>query len=244
MVESRRWVLVTGSSRGIGRACALALAADGFGVVVHGRSDSASLRAVRTLIADRGGAARTLAFDVADRAACATALAGDIAEHDAYFGVVCNAGITADSVFPAMTGAAWDAVLRADLDSFYNVVRPLIMPMIRARRGGRIVAMTSAAGQIGNRGQVNYSAAKAGLIGAVKALAVELASRRITVNAVAPGLIATDMTAALPDAELHRWIPAGRSGTPEEVAALVAFLCSTQAVYITRQVIGVNGGLC
>jgi 3-oxoacyl-[acyl-carrier protein] reductase len=229
-------VLVTGSSRGIGRAIALRLAKDGFAVVVHGRAPSAALE--ETMAAcDRGGAAvRCLHFDVADREAAAGALAADIAAHGAYYGVVCNAGITRD-------GDDWDQVLTTNLDGFYNVMQPVIMPMIRRRAPGRVVTLSSVSGVAGNRGQVNYSAAKAGIIGASKALAIELASRQITVNCVAPGLIRTDMTATAPIEEALKLIPAGRVGEPEEVAGIVAFLMSREAAYITRQVIGVNGGL-
>ena len=157
--------------------------------------------------------------------------------------MVLNAGIARDSAFPAMPAADWDAVLHTNLDSFYSLLQPFIMPMITSRRGGRIVTLSSVSGLAGNRGQVNYSAAKAGIIGATKALAIELAKRRITVNCVAPGLIDTDMIDPAIRAEALKLIPAQRTGTPEEVAALVAFLCSDQAGYITRQVISINGGM-
>jgi 3-oxoacyl-[acyl-carrier protein] reductase len=238
-----RWILVTGASRGIGRAAALALAHSGFGIVAHCRAQAERLEALRAEVAALGGQLRTLAFDVADRAACAAAIEADIAAHGAYYGAVCNAGLIRDGVFPGLSGEDWDAVLRTNLDGFYNVLHPLLMPMIRRRRGGRIVVLSSVAGLIGNRGQVNYSAAKAGLIGAAKALALELAGRGITVNCVAPGLIDTDMAAQAPREELVKLVPAGRIGRPEEVAAAIVFLCSDAAGYITRQVIGVNGGL-
>ena len=238
-------ILVTGASRGIGRAIALRLAADGYDIVVHCRSRLDEAAAVAAGVAALGRSARTLSFDVADRAAAAHILGADIAAHGAYYGVVCNAGITHDAVFPGMEPEAWDAVIRCNLDGFYNVLHPLVMPMVRRRAPGRIVTLASVSGLIGNRGQVNYSAAKAGVIGATKALAVELASRRITVNCVAPGLIETDMAAGhTPVAEILSMIPAGRLGAPEEVAATVAFLVSPAAAYITRQVIAVNGGLC
>lgn len=240
---SRRWILVTGASRGIGQAAALALAQAGFNIVAHCRAQPQRLAPLCAQIEAAGGSARALAFDVADREACAAALSADIGAHGAPYGVVCNAGIARDGVFPGMPGENWDAVLRTNLDGFYNVLHPLLMPMIRRRQGGRIVVLSSAAGVMGNRGQVNYSAAKAGLIGAVKALAPELASRGITVNCVAPGLIETDMIEQAPREELLKMIPAGRTGTPQEVAALIAFLCSDAAAYITRQVIGINGGL-
>jgi 3-oxoacyl-[acyl-carrier protein] reductase len=236
-------VLVTGSSRGIGRAIALRLARAGFSVVLHGRNPSAALDSAVAEVSALGGVARSLNFDVADRQAAAAALAADIATHGAYYGVVCNAGITRDGAFPALSGEDWDQVLDTNLNGFYNVLQPLIMPMIRRRQPGRIVTLSSVSGVAGNRGQVNYSAAKAGIIGASKALAIELASRQITVNCVAPGLIRTDMTATAPIEEALKLIPAGRVGEPEEVAGIVAFLMSREADYITRQVIGVNGGL-
>jgi 3-oxoacyl-[acyl-carrier protein] reductase len=236
-------VLVTGSSRGIGRAIALRLARAGFVLVVHGRAPSAALTETMAQVVSAGGVARAVHFDVADRAAAADALTTDVTAHGAYYGVVCNAGITRDGAFPALSGEDWDQVLDTNLGGFYNVLQPVIMPMIRRRQPGRIVALSSVSGIIGNRGQVNYSAAKAGIIGATKALAVELASRQITVNCVAPGLIRTDMTTTAPIEEALKIIPAGRVGEPEEVAGIVAFLLSREADYITRQVIGVNGGL-
>lgn len=241
--STRRCILVTGASRGIGQAAALALAQAGFGIAAHCRAQPQRLAPLCAQIEAGGGSARALAFDIADREACAAALNADIAAHGAYYGVVCNAGVTRDGVFPGMSGDNWDAVLRTNLDGFYNVLHPLLLPMIRKRQGGRIVVLSSAAGVMGNRGQVNYSAAKAGLIGAVKALALELASRGITVNCIAPGLIETDMIEQAPREELLKMIPAGRVGAPAEVASLVAFLCSDAASYITRQVIGINGGL-
>ncbi len=244
MAEVHRWILVTGASRGIGRACALKLAQDGFGVVVHCRQEVARLQPLCAEIEAAGGTVRALAFDIADRIACAQMLSADVDAHGAYYGVVCNAGLARDGVFPGMDGESWDAVLRTNLDGFYNVLHPLLMPMIRAHRGGRIVVLSSAAGQIGNRGQVNYSASKAGLIGAAKALALELAGRRITVNCVAPGLIESDMIREAPREELLKLVPAGRVGNADEVAGLVAYLCSDAAAYVTRQVIAINGGLC
>jgi 3-oxoacyl-[acyl-carrier protein] reductase len=238
-------VLVTGSSRGIGRAIALRAAHDGFDVVVHCRSARAEAEAVGAEIRALGRGARVLQFDVADRAACATALEADLDANGAYYGVVCNAGLTSDAVFPAMDPEQWDSVLRGNLDAFYNVLRPVVMPMVRRRAPGRIVTLSSVSGLIGNRGQVNYSAAKAGVIGATKALAVELGKRQITVNCVAPGLIDTGMTSHdVPIEEIVKAIPANRIGTAEEVAAVVSFLLSQEASYVTRQVIAVNGGLC
>lgn len=236
-------VLVTGASRGIGRAIALRLARDGFDLVLHYRSAHDAAQEVADAATALGRQCRLLAFDLADRGACEAQLAADVEAHGAPYGVVCNAGLAQDNIFPAMTGEQWDTVVHTNLDGFYNVLHPLVMPMVRRRKPGRIVTLASVSGQVGNRGQVNYSAAKAGIIGATKALALELASRAITVNCVAPGLIDTDMTRDLPLEELRKTIPAGRTGSPDEVAAAVAFLMSADAGYITRQVIGVNGGL-
>lgn len=240
---STRSILVTGSSRGIGRAIALRLAADGFDVIVHCRSRRAEAEDAATAIRALGRGARVLAFDVADRGAARAALEADVAAHGAPYGVVCNAGIAADNAFPALSDQDWDSVIDTSLNGFYNVLRPLVMPMIGLRAGGRIVTIASVSGLVGNRGQVNYSAAKAGVIGATKALALELAKRCITVNCVAPGLIETDMVDAALVEELLKMIPARRAGRPEEVAAAVAYLCSDQAAYVTRQVLSVNGGL-
>ena len=236
-------VLVTGSSRGIGRAVALELVRAGYTVVAHGRSESGALKETLSLLQSVNSDCRVLTFDVADRKAAADALALDTQEHGAYYGVVLNAGINRDGTFAAMSEEDWDDVLKTDLDSFYNVVQPLVMPMVRRRKPGRIIAMSSVSGVMGNRGQVNYSAAKAGLIGAVKALALELASRAITVNAVAPGLIATDMVSKDVLERALPYVPMRRAGTPEEVAGAVAFLMSDKAAYITRQVIEISGGL-
>ena len=236
-------VLVTGASRGIGRAVALRIARDGFDVVVHCRSRVDEAQAVAADIQALGRQARVLAFDVADRDAARTALEADVEAHGAYYGVVCNAGIARDGAFPAMPGEDWDAVVHTNLDSFYNVLHPLVMPMVRRRKPGRIVTLSSVSGLVGNRGQTNYSAAKAGIIGATKALALELASRAITVNCVAPGLIETEMVNQEVLDHALKLIPAGRMGQPEEVAHAVAFLLSASAGYITRQVISVNGGM-
>ncbi|TAL44912.1 MAG: 3-oxoacyl-ACP reductase FabG [Methylovulum sp.] len=237
-------ILVTGSSRGIGKAIALYLADKGFSVVIHCRSRRTEANAVADSIINLGKSARVLQFDVADRQQCAECLTQDIAGHGAYYGVVCNAGIAADNPFPALTDAEWDSVIHTNLDGFYNVLKPLVMPMIQRRKPGRIVTLASVSGLMGNRGQVNYSAAKAGIIGATKALALELAKRNITVNCVAPGLIDTEMVENLPIDDIKRLIPLKRTGTSKEVAAAVAFLMSEDAAYITRQVISVNGGLC
>lgn len=236
-------VLVTGASRGIGRAIALRLARDGYDIVVHCRSRREEAEAVAAEIHSLGRSARVLCFDVSDRAACAAQLSADVEAHGAYYGVVCNAGITRDNAFPAMSGEEWDSVIHTNLDSFYNVLQPVIMPMVRRRKPGRIVTLSSVSGVAGNRGQTNYSAAKAGIIGATKALALELAKREITVNCVAPGLIDTEMVNAEVVEEALKMIPLRRMGQPEEVAASVSFLMSKDAGYITRQVISVNGGM-
>jgi len=238
-----RAVLVTGASKGLGAAIAGALGAQGFEVVVHYRSDRDGAERTAAAILSQGGAARLIAFDVTDRAACRATLEADIAAHGAYYGVVANAGIHRDNAFPLLTDQDWDEVIRTDLDGFYNVLQPCVMPMIQARRGGRIVTMSSVSGVLGNRGQVNYSAAKAGIIGATKALALELAKRKITVNCVAPGLIDNVELAAEDKERILDLIPVRRMGTPAEVAALVAYLMSDLAAYVTRQVISIDGGL-
>ena len=239
-----RSVLVTGSSRGIGRAIAERLAASGYRVIVHCRANVAAAEEVCAAIRQAGAPEpRLLRFDLADRAACAQAITSDNEANGAYYGVVCNAGLARDGAFPALEDEDWDAVMRTNLDGFYNVLHPAVMPMIRRRATGRIVTLSSVSGVTGNRGQVNYSASKAGIIGASKALAVELASRRITVNCVAPGLIRTDMISSAPVDEVLKAVPLGRVGEPAEVAAVVNFLMSDEAAYITRQVIGVNGGM-
>ena len=238
-----RRVLVTGASRGIGRAVAMRLASDGFSVTVHCRSGRDQAEAVAAAIREQGGTAGVLQFDVRDRTACRQQLEADVEANGAYYGIVCSAGVTRDGAFPALTDEDWDVVIETGLDGFYNVVHPLTMPMVRLRAGGRIVTIASVSGVIGNRGQVNYSAAKAGLIGATKALAVELASRRITVNCVAPGLVDTGMLDDVPLEHALQTVPMGRVGQPDEVAAVVGFLMSDAATYVTRQVIGVNGGM-
>lgn len=236
-------VLVTGSSRGIGKAIAYRLARDGYDIVAHCRARREEADELGRSIVALGRQARVLQFDIGDRATAATTLEEDVERHGCYYGVVCNAGVARDNVFPAMSGDDWDVVLRTNLDGFYNVLNPLIMPLVRRRAPGRIVTLASASGLMGNRGQVNYSAAKAGIIGATKALALELAKREITVNCVAPGLIETEMIDHAPVDEILKLIPARRTGTPEEVAAAVSFLLTDGAAYITRQVISVNGGL-
>jgi 3-oxoacyl-[acyl-carrier protein] reductase len=239
--NAKRPVLVTGSSKGIGKGIAQRLGAMGFPITVHYGGDRAGAEATAKAIVGAGGRADVLGFDVRDRAATRAALEERI-KSGGYWGVVLSAGVTRDNAFPAIDDAGWDDVLRTNLDGFYNVLQPLTMPMIRLRDGGRIVVISSVSGVMGNRGQVNYSASKAGLIGAAKALAVELAKRKITVNCVAPGLIETAMVSDIPEQALEA-IPMQRMGTVEEVAATVAFLFQPEAGYITRQVIGVNGGL-
>lgn len=237
-----RTILVTGATGALGRAIALRLARDGFAVTVHGRREDAA-RSLAEAIRAEGGQADWLCFDVTGREQARACLEAKLEADGPYHGVVCCAGLVRDNPFPALTGEDWDRVLDTSLDGFYNVVQPLVLPMVRRRRGGRIVAIASVSGVLGQRGQVNYSAAKAGLIGACKALAVELASRNITVNAVAPGLIASELLDGIDLEQALAPVPMGRVGRPEEVASLVAYLCSDEAGYLTRQVIGLNGGL-
>ncbi|TCM63208.1 3-oxoacyl-[acyl-carrier protein] reductase [Acinetobacter calcoaceticus] len=236
-------VLVTGSSRGIGRAIALQLAQAGFDVTVHARNSVGAAAQVVAEIQAMGRNSHALLFDVTDREQALQLLEQDMAQHGAYYAVVLNAGLTHDGAFPALTDSDWDEVISISLDGFYNILKPVIMPMIRLKQGGRIVTLSSVSGLMGNRGQVNYSAAKAGVIGASKALALELAKRKITVNCVAPGLIDTEMLSDEVKAHALNMIPLQRLGQADEVAALVKFLCSDEAAYITRQVISVNGGL-
>lgn len=236
-------VFISGSSRGIGRAIALDLAHKGYNIVLHGRTPSEKLKKTAQEIRAINPTVRIVTFDVTDRQASFQVLTHDIETHGMYWAVVINAGKTDDMTFAGMTPEQWDGVIRTDLDGFYNIVQPLIMPMVRTRRGGRIVAVSSVSGVMGNRGQVNYSAAKAGLIGAVKALALELASRAITVNAVAPGMIETDMVDERVRELALPLIPMKRLGRPEEVASAVSFLISQEASYITRSVIEIDGGI-
>lgn len=243
-MNTEKTILVTGSSRGIGKACALRLAASGYELVLHCRSRIDEVEVVKTDVEALGSKARILQFDIANREQCREVLEADMENFGAYYGVVCNAGIARDAAFPAMTGEEWDGVIHTNLDGFYNVLNPVSMPMVRRRKPGRIVTLASVSGLIGNRGQANYAAAKAGIIAASKSLALELAKRKITVNCVAPGLIDTDMADGAPLEQALKLIPAQRMGEAREVAGLVNFLMSDEAAYITRQVISVNGGLC
>lgn len=236
-------VLITGSSRGIGKACAIYLAKNGFDIVLHCNKNISKAEEVLTEIKEIGVNGRILQFDIKDRQACREAISRDMTTHGCYYGTVLNAGIAKDNVFPIMEDEEWDDVINTNLGGFYNILKPIVMAMIEDRIKGRIVAMSSISGLRGNRGQVNYSASKAGIIGAVKALSLELAKRKITVNAIAPGIIDTDMIQDIPQDEVKKLIPMKRFGKPEEVASLVNYLMSEDAGYITGQVISVNGGL-
>lgn len=242
MIQNKT-VLVTGASKGIGRAIAIEAAKAGYNIVVHYGRDKAGAEDTLRAVNACGAEGRLMSFDVGNRQECREVLLSDIEEHGCYYGVILNAGIARDNAFPALLDEEWDAVIHTNLDGFYNVLKPLVMPMVQTRKPGRIVTLSSVSGMMGNRGQVNYSAAKGGIIAASKALAVELAKRNITVNCVAPGAIETQMTADLPQEGVEAVIPLRRLGKPEEVAATVVFLLSEGAAYITRQVIAVNGGL-
>ena len=235
-------VLITGASRGIGRETALYLAENGYDLVLHCNKNLQKLEDLQKEIEKFGVKTRTIQFDISDREECKTKLFGDIEKNGIYYGIVLNAGIAKDNPLPAMEDDEWDSVINTNLNGFYNVLRPIILPMIQ-NRCGRIVALSSVSGLTGNRGQVNYSASKAGIIGAVKALSREVAKRKITVNCVAPGIIETDMTSELPQEIVKEYVPMGRSGSPKEVASLINYLMSEDAGYITGQVISVNGGM-
>mgnify|MGYP002769874317 FL=1 len=233
-------ILITGSSRGIGKATAKLLAKQGYKIVLHCNKNIDKAKSVQKEIGENS---RILQFDISNREQTTEILTNDIAKNGVYFGLVLNAGITKDNVFPAMEDDEWDSVINTNLNGFYNVVKPLILPMIQSRQKSRIVTLSSVSGLSGNRGQVNYSASKAGIIGATKALSLEVAKRGITVNCVAPGVIESDMTEDLPKDKVLDMIPMKRFGTAEEVANVIEFLISEKASYITGQVISVNGGL-
>ena len=241
-ILSEKKVLITGASRGIGRAISLAVSKAGYHVTAHYNKGKEAAESLKNEILSAGGQIELIQFDVSNREECKEKLEKWTEENGAFYGIICNAGVCADNSFPALSAEDWDIVLRTDLDSFYNVLHPLIMPLCRKKQG-RIITISSVSGIMGNRGQVNYSAAKAGIIGATKALAVELASRSITVNCIAPGIIETDMVADMPMDIILPMIPMGRIGKPDEVASLAVFLLSESASYITRQVISVNGGM-
>ena len=240
--NSEKKVLVTGASGGIGRAIALACAKEGYEVVAHYNNGKEKAEALKAEIEAFGGKCSLLQFNISDRSDCNAKLEAWSEENGAFWGIVLNAGICRDNAFPALSDENWDDVIHTNLDGFYNVLKPLVMPLCRNKKG-RIVTISRVSGVTGNRGQVNYSASKAGIIGATKALAVELASRKITVNCVAPGFIETDMIKDAPVDHILPMIPMGRAGQPEEVAAATVFLLSEGASYITRQVINVNGGM-
>jgi 3-oxoacyl-[acyl-carrier protein] reductase len=239
----KKRILVTGASRGIGRAIALTLSKSNYHVTINYLRNEAMAQECLKEIINSGGEGMLLPFDVSDRVATRIALEEVVVRDGSYWGVVCNAGVTSDAPFPSLTGEAWDSVIQTNLGGLYNVLNPLVMPMVQARNGGRIVTISSVSGLVGNRGQVNYSAAKAGIIGATRSLAQELAKRNITVNSVAPGLIETDMVADAPIDLIKKQIPMRRLGKPEEVASIVAYLFDDMAGYITGQVISVNGGV-
>ena len=236
-------VLITGSSRGIGKAIALEVARQGYDPVLHYCGNREAALATAAEVQALGATGTLLQFDCADRVQTRSVIENDIAQNGCYYGVICNAGVADDNPFPVLEEEQWDRVIRTDLDGLYNVLKPIVMPMISERIRGRIIALSSISGLVGNRGQVNYSAAKAGIIGAAKALAIELAKRNITVNCIAPGIIDTDMIQGLPVDEVKKAIPMRRFGKAEEVAALACFLLSENAGYITRQVISINGGM-
>lgn len=241
MERNNKEVLITGSSRGIGRAAAILLAQNGYDIVLHCNKNIDKAKEVQKEI---GQNSRILQFDISNREETKKVLLDDIEKNGVYYGIVLNAGIAQDNVLPAMEDSEWDNVINTNLGGFYNVIKPLIMPIIQSKKKNRIIALSSVSGITGNRGQMNYSASKAGIIGAVKALSLEVAKRGITVNCVAPGVIESDMTVDLPKEQVINMIPMKRFGKPEEVAAVINFLMSEGASYITGQVISVNGGMC
>lgn len=235
-------VLITGASRGIGKECALYLSENGYDIVISYNKNKENALEVQKIIENKGKKARILQFDVSNREQTKNTLLKDIEENGVYYGVILNAGIAKDNPLPIMEDSEWDSVINTNLNGFYNTIRPIIMPMIQNKKG-RIVGMSSISGLIGNRGQINYSASKAGIIGAIKALSREVAKRNITVNCVAPGVIETDMTNDVPFDLIKDTIPMRRMGKPKEVASAVNYLLSEDASYITGQVISINGGM-
>ena len=241
-MSDKKQVLVTGASGGIGSAIAEDVAQAGYAVVAGYNRGKTRVDELIQRVQAAGGEIRGLQLDISDRDQCREVLTKDIEENGTYYGLILNAGVCADMTFAGMSGDSWDKVVDTNLGGFYNVVQPLVMPMCR-KRIGRIITISSVSGVIGNRGQVNYSASKAGIIGATKALATELASRNITVNSIAPGVIETEMIKDAPLDIILQAVPMKRVGKPSEVAATAVFLLSEGAAYITRQVISVNGGL-
>lgn len=246
-IEEKK-VLVTGASGGIGKAIAIEVAKAGYYVICHYNGNKAKAEDTLKQIVDNGGKGELIQFDISNRDDCKAKLTEMIEKQGLLWGIINNAGITRDNTFVALSGDDWDSVIHTNLDSFYNVLSPLVMPLAsrKNKRGGRIITISSVSGISGNRGQTNYSASKAGIIGATKALAVELAGRGVTVNCIAPGVIETEMTKAIDPAVyemIMSTIPMKRAGKPEEIAGLAVFLLSEAAAYITRQVITVNGGM-
>lgn len=237
-------ILITGATGGLGQAMAIKLAQQGYDLALHFNSNKKAADALQDQVKTLGVQARLLQFDVRDRVQVKSILEQDIQDHGCYYGAICNAGIIRDNAFPSLTGEEWDAVVRTNLDAFYNVLNPVVMPMVRTRKPARIVTIASVSGIMGNRGQTNYSASKGGLIAATKSLAIELAKRKITVNCVAPGIIETEMTDEMDPAMIKDIVPMKRAGKAAEVASLVNYLMSEDAAYITRQVISINGGMC
>lgn len=235
-------ILVTGASKGIGKAIAIDLGKAGYHVVIHYNSDQQGASDALEIIKSAGGTGDILQFNISEQAKTQSIIDQYIEIHGAFYGIVNNAGIIRDNAFPALSNDDWNDVIHTNLDGFFNVIQPCIMPMVRMKKGGRIITMSSVSGIMGNRGQVNYSASKAGIIGATKALAVELASRNITVNCIAPGMIETEMTEDIPK-EALAMVPMKKIGKPEDISSLVLYLMSDSAGYLTRQVISVNGGM-
>ena len=243
MVNKNKSILITGASGSIGLAISKKVISNGYDAVLcYNRNDS-FIEKIKDYSKDYDVNIRFLKIDVSNRDEAKNILLKDIEDNSPYYGVVLSSGITMDHSFPAMTGEEWDNVIDVNLKSFYNIVNPIVMPMIRGRKGGRIIAISSVSGIIGNRGQVNYAASKAGLIGAVKSLAIELGKRNITVNCIAPGVIESEMINDEIIEHAKNMIALKRIGKPEDVANVVNFLLSDEANYITKQVISVDGGM-